>query len=186
MQKPHYRGKRKRDGSVVRFWDGKAWSDLDPRYDLRKHSPAGFEWGYSGSGPAQLALALSCHALESDDWGEKLYQTVKQLHVAHMLAEEWIIPQANFRTCLELLRITYRLEHPYDAPCVRGGPARGVDRVLTQGERMRFRKRISFQEKTREAINNDIYNRWGPGWSVRQREEALTGTSCVTSPTPWH
>ena len=28
---------------------------LDPRLDLRRHSPDGFEWGYAGSGPAQLA-----------------------------------------------------------------------------------------------------------------------------------
>jgi hypothetical protein len=25
---------------------------------VRKHSPAGFAWGYGGSGPAQLALAI--------------------------------------------------------------------------------------------------------------------------------
>ena len=31
---------------------------LDPRFDLWNHSPTGFEWGYGGSGPAQLALAL--------------------------------------------------------------------------------------------------------------------------------
>lgn len=31
---------------------------LDLRLDLRRHSPDGFNWGYSGSGPAQLALAL--------------------------------------------------------------------------------------------------------------------------------
>jgi len=34
---------------------------LDPRNDIRNHSPAGFEWGYCGSGPAQLALALVVH-----------------------------------------------------------------------------------------------------------------------------
>ena len=34
--------------------------ELDPRFDLRNHSPDGFEWGYYGSGPAQLALALLC------------------------------------------------------------------------------------------------------------------------------
>lgn len=28
------------------------------RLDLRRHSPDGFSWGYSGSGPAQLALAI--------------------------------------------------------------------------------------------------------------------------------
>jgi len=31
---------------------------LNPRLDLWNHSPTGFEWGYGGSGPAQLALAL--------------------------------------------------------------------------------------------------------------------------------
>lgn len=27
------------------------------------HSPTGFSWGYGGSGPADLALSLLCHAL---------------------------------------------------------------------------------------------------------------------------
>ena len=31
---------------------------LGGRLDLRNHSPTGFDWGYSGSGPAQLALAI--------------------------------------------------------------------------------------------------------------------------------
>lgn len=31
---------------------------------VRNHSPTGFEWGYLGSGPAQLALALLVHYYE--------------------------------------------------------------------------------------------------------------------------
>ena len=31
---------------------------LPLRLDLRDHSPTGFEWGYGGSGPSQLALAV--------------------------------------------------------------------------------------------------------------------------------
>ncbi len=31
---------------------------LDLRLDVCNHSPTGFEWGYQGSGPAQLALAI--------------------------------------------------------------------------------------------------------------------------------
>ena len=31
---------------------------LPPRLDLWNHSPSGFEFGYGGSGPAQLALAI--------------------------------------------------------------------------------------------------------------------------------
>lgn len=38
--------------------------NLPPRYDLRNHSPSGFEWGYNGSGPAQLALAILTHHLQ--------------------------------------------------------------------------------------------------------------------------
>lgn len=47
---------------------------LDPRLDLRNHSPTGFAWGYGGSGPAQLALAILCHALDSDERALQLYQ----------------------------------------------------------------------------------------------------------------
>jgi hypothetical protein len=39
---------------------------LNPRFDLANHSPDGFNWGYGGSGPAQLALAICADALEGD------------------------------------------------------------------------------------------------------------------------
>ncbi len=35
--------------------------DPGPSLELRNHSPDGFAWGYRGSGPAQLALALLLH-----------------------------------------------------------------------------------------------------------------------------
>ena len=31
---------------------------LNGHHDIRNHSPSGFNWGYGGSGPAQLALAI--------------------------------------------------------------------------------------------------------------------------------
>lgn len=39
---------------------------LDPRTDLLNHSPCGFAWGYGGSGPSQLALAIL-----ADHFGEE-------------------------------------------------------------------------------------------------------------------
>jgi Family of unknown function (DUF6166) len=48
-----YAGKRQ-GYSVSVTVDGRR---LNPRLDLWNHSPTGFEWGYGGSGPAQLALA---------------------------------------------------------------------------------------------------------------------------------
>lgn len=63
---------------------------LLPRLELRKHSSTGFAWGYGGSGPAQLALALLADALV--DPGEALlkYQQFKRDHVAKW-RDEWFI-----------------------------------------------------------------------------------------------
>jgi len=55
--------------------DGKT-RPLDPRFDLRNHSPDGFAWGYSGSGPAQLALAIPADAID-DMSAVRLYQDFK-------------------------------------------------------------------------------------------------------------
>ena len=49
-----YAGGRSLDGAVATV-DGRP---LNPRFDLRRFSPAGFEWTYEGDGPRQLALAL--------------------------------------------------------------------------------------------------------------------------------
>jgi len=49
-----YEGGRSLDGAVVTV-DGEP---LNPRFDIRKFSPAGFEWTYEGDGPRQLALAI--------------------------------------------------------------------------------------------------------------------------------
>lgn len=48
-----------RDGMVIRQEPLHA----GPSQKLWNHSPTGFEWGYGGSGPAQLALAILLDAL---------------------------------------------------------------------------------------------------------------------------
>jgi len=71
-----YRGRH--DGAVFR--NGVR---LDPRLDLRNHSPTGFSWGYSGSGPAQLALALIADATGDDELALRVYQRFKARHIVH-------------------------------------------------------------------------------------------------------
>jgi len=63
-------------GSVQVIEDGKSRA-LDPRFDLRCHSPNGFNWGYGGSGPAQLALAICADALGDPFRAAKVYQDFK-------------------------------------------------------------------------------------------------------------
>lgn len=48
-------GKEGSRGKVLATVNGRP---LNPRTDLFNHSPDGFEMGYGGSGPAQLALAI--------------------------------------------------------------------------------------------------------------------------------
>ena len=60
---------------------------LDPRFDLRSHSPSGFAWGFAGSGPAQLSLALAADVLGDDDKAQKVYQRLKFKHVGGLPPE---------------------------------------------------------------------------------------------------
>ena len=62
---------------------------LDPRYDLRNHSPTGFSAGYSGSGPAQLALALCADALGDDERAQAVYQDFKFKVIARIDADRF-------------------------------------------------------------------------------------------------
>jgi hypothetical protein len=69
----YYRGYRdSRSTAQVRKGtpEGEAW--LNPRLDLDNRSPTGLEWGYGGSGPYQLSLALLADALGPSPAGEKL------------------------------------------------------------------------------------------------------------------
>ena len=59
-----YIGIRQQDGTLSVSVNGQP---LNQRLDLWNHSPTGFECGYSGSGPAQLALALLAEHLNNDE-----------------------------------------------------------------------------------------------------------------------
>jgi hypothetical protein len=58
--------------------------NLNPRFDLFNHSPDGFEYGYGGSGPAQLALAILAdhlkHFPQDLDYARKIGKTDDDLH----------------------------------------------------------------------------------------------------------
>ena len=68
---------------------------LPPRHDLRNHSPDGLNWGYAGSGPAQLALAVLPDALGSDRRALDHYQAFKRKAIAPLEGDEWEISQED-------------------------------------------------------------------------------------------
>ena len=79
----YYRGFA--DGTVLAEGTGGAdAAPLEPLHDLRNHSSTGFAWGYSGSGPSQLALALLADSLGDDDLALEFYQRFKDRFVARL------------------------------------------------------------------------------------------------------
>lgn len=48
---------------------------------FRNHSPDGFNWGYGGSGPAQLALAICVELAGSTRVNGMHYQDLKFKHI---------------------------------------------------------------------------------------------------------
>jgi hypothetical protein len=72
--------------------------ELSPAKSLkvRNHSPSGFNWGYGGSGPAQLALAilLDLYPERGTEWAERHHQAFKFKVIAG-LGDTWTLTQAQ-------------------------------------------------------------------------------------------
>ena len=71
-----------------------------PSLALRNHSPSGFEWGYHGSGPAQLALALLIDASGDPEAAARHYQRFKRERVARWHGRVWALDPAELRAWL--------------------------------------------------------------------------------------
>lgn len=73
---------------------------LPLRLDLANHSPTGFEWGYSGSGPAQLALAiLACEF--HDEFALEHYQLFKDRAIAAAHKDGFTLTSADIAALLD-------------------------------------------------------------------------------------
>lgn len=81
---------RKKVGKVGEVLKGDGL--LDPKYSLAvwNHSPSGFAWGYEGSGPAQLALALLLEETGREE-AVKFHQDFKRDVVARMPEGRWYL-----------------------------------------------------------------------------------------------
>ena len=65
--------------------------DWETSPQVRNHSPTDIEWGYSGSGPAQLALAILLER-SSRETAERLHQRFKDDFIARIRTAEWRLP----------------------------------------------------------------------------------------------
>ena len=98
----HRRGERTTAGRAQVFVrEGAKEYTLPLRLDLFNHSPDGFNWGYGGSGPAQLSLAILADALNktnpemlrtNNEMAVELHQKFKDEEIATIdPASNWAI-----------------------------------------------------------------------------------------------
>lgn len=78
---------------------------LDPRLDLMNHSPTGLSWGYCGSGPAQLALAILADFLEDDRAAVMLHQDFKNMIISRLPGDRnWTLTGLEVQQAVEAIR----------------------------------------------------------------------------------
>ncbi len=84
--------------------------DPAPSLAVRNHSPDGFAWGYAGSGPAQLALAILLDRTGDPARAARHYQAFKREVVARwpwtspdpaVTVSAWTCPAAEVDAWLE-------------------------------------------------------------------------------------
>jgi len=72
-----YVGYRRRGHAIVEKQSEQEQLTPERSLELADHSPSGFEWGYGGSGPAQLALALLLDYTDDEAFALDHYQEFK-------------------------------------------------------------------------------------------------------------
>jgi hypothetical protein len=85
-----FNGVRTKEGTQVHIVVDGVARPLPFHLAVRAHSPDGFEWGYGGSGPSQLALAM-CVELLGPQEALKVYELVKDRLIAPIQGHKWAI-----------------------------------------------------------------------------------------------
>ena len=82
---------------------------LKPSIQIAGHSPEGFNWGYEGSGPAQLALGILYEVTGNVELSRGYYQLFKWDHVSEW-EEHWDMRESEV---LQWLRYVGAIRTPY-------------------------------------------------------------------------
>jgi hypothetical protein len=91
-----YSGYRSSHGCVVTVDD----SPLDPRLDIHAHSGGEFEWGYEGSGPTQLALAIMAEHFGNATAALNSYKLFRDMVIANLRDDQWTLDDARIKEIL--------------------------------------------------------------------------------------
>lgn len=74
---------------------------LPPFLEFVNHSPDGFEWGYGGSGPSQLAFALLYDVTHDLEFTRKFYQKFKADVISTLPRYEWSLTDLEIKSVID-------------------------------------------------------------------------------------
>ena len=94
-----FEGKRSKLGVLV-FHNKEPLSPKESQ-KLINHSPTGFEWGYSGSGPAQLALSILLSHTKDKEYSMSNYQKFKRDFISKIRSPEWKISEKEMDSWIQ-------------------------------------------------------------------------------------
>ena len=102
-----FRGERDQDGSGRVHLDGELLAPSSPTWHtslcLRNHSPTGPEWGYHGSGPGQLAIAMLLAVTDTEE-AERYYPLFRSGVLALIRGDRWTLPVDQVESWLDGVR----------------------------------------------------------------------------------
>ncbi len=96
-----YKGVRTPDGCTVTV-DG---APLDLRLDLKTQASARVEWGYDGTGPRQLAIAILADHSHDDMAAFNLHQAFTESVIAELDGDQWIITSDDVQATLDQIEV---------------------------------------------------------------------------------
>ena len=86
---------------VILERDANGYASANIPHEVKRHSPDGFEWGYGGSGPEELALNILSSMIGLEAAQENgLYQQFKWDFIAHMPEEGGTIREDEIKRWL--------------------------------------------------------------------------------------
>ena len=170
----------------VEVWKGERMQPLDPAPSQRlfNHSPTGFAWGYAGSGPAQLALAMLLDFTGDPEVALCWYQEFKEQFIVGLPRESLHAWEIDGHEIESFLRQQGWQPPAYDWP---QEPEAPLFPLTEAGEELEFagyygstgRCRVYFRRYQGQSIAlvSDLPN--SGGTSVTNRVEVVAAMVCL-------
>lgn len=112
LQMKIYLGKRVKPSNIVLVKELESKEDFKPLFHLIYHSPDGFEWGYGGSGPADLALSILFDYFKQDKLRAFGYhQIFKQEFIVPLKDDHWVISEKEIDAFFNTIKTIEPTKH---------------------------------------------------------------------------